>query len=140
MKRAKVTKPRQGHLPNQKIGEAAKVVEKMKDRVVNERLPVNRIYREETRAVADDSETLGLIPTFATMKSAFYKSRKQTFGVVPASIDLLVIPEQLQRLENGETFLLFQEPGNRIIIFGTERDFCNVCTSPELFVDGTSMQ
>ena len=137
MKRAKLTKPHQGHLPNKKVGQASKVVEKIKERVVNEKIPVNRIYREETRAVADDQEALQLIPTFAHMKSAFYKSRRQAFGPVPASLELLEVPEQLQRLENGERFLLYQEQGNQILIFGTEKDFHAVCASDELFVDGT---
>ena len=71
MKRAKQTKPHQGHLPNKKVGQAAKVVEKIKEWVVNEKIPVNRIYREEMKAVADDKEALQRIPTFAHMESAF---------------------------------------------------------------------
>ena len=137
MRRAKLTKPHQGHLPNKNIGKAEKVVEKMKERVTKEKIPVNRIYREEMREVVNDPEVLELIPTFAKMKSAFYKSRKQTFGAVPESLEKLEIPEQLQRLESGENFLLFQEEGNQIIVFGTDKDFCTVCSSDELFVDGT---
>ena len=136
MKRAKVTKPHQGHLPNKNIGKAEKIVEEMKDWVANEKIPVNRIYREELREVANDPEVLDLIPPFAKMKSAFYKSRKQTFGAVPDSLEKLEIPDQLRQLESGESFLLFQEDGNQIVIFGTDKDFCTVCTSDELFVDG----
>ena len=137
MKRAKVTKPHQGHLPNKKIGDAAKVMERMKVRVAKEKVPVNRIYREETRAVANDTETLDLIPPFAKMKSAFYKSRKLTFGPVPSSLEEFAVPDALKTLESGESFLLFQGEGNRSVVFGTEKDFCAVCTAEELFVDGT---
>ena len=104
---------------------------------MNGKIPVNRIYREETRAVSDDQEDLQRIPTFAHMKSAFYKSRRQAFGPVPTSLELLGVPEQLQRLENGKRFLLYQEQGNKILNLGTEKDFHTVCTSAKLFVDGT---
>ena len=88
----------------QEGGQAAKVVEKIKDRVVKEKIPVNRIYREEMRAVADDKEALQLIPTFAHMKSAFYKSRGQAFGAVPASLELLKSPSSCNVLRTGKGF------------------------------------
>ena len=69
------------------------------------------------------------------MKSAFCKSRKQTFGAVPDSREARN-SRQLRQLESGESFLLFQEDRNQIVIFGTDKDFCTVCTSDELFVDG----
>ena len=34
-------------------------------------------------------------------------------------------------------FLLFQSDDNKIVVFGTEKDFATVCTTDELFVDGT---
>ena len=137
MKKARLTKPHEGHFPKANVAQAAKIVTKVRERVVNEKGPVNRIYREETRAVADDTETLQLLPTFATMKSGLYKSRKEKFGPVPARLAEFVVPEKLQRLDNGESFLLFQSDDNKIVVFGTEKDFATVCTTDELFVDGT---
>ena len=137
MKKARLTKPHAGHLPKANVAQAAKIVAKVKERVVNEKLAVNRIYREETRAVADDTETLQLLPTFATMKSGQYKSRKESFGPVPATLAEFVVPERLRRLESGEAFLLFQREDKKIVVFLTEKDFATVCTADELFVDGT---
>ena len=132
-----MTKPRRGHLPNAKVAEASKIVERVKERVMKEKVPVNRIYREETRGVARDTETLESIPTFESIKSALYKSRRDKFGPVPASLEELTIPERLQQLENGESFLLFQSEDNKIVVFGTEKDCATVCISDELFVDAT---
>ena len=137
MKKARLTKPHAGHLPKANVAQAAKIVAKVKERVVNEKLAVNRIYREETRAVADDTETLQLLPTFATMKSGLYKSRKENFGPVPATLAEFVVPERLRRLDNGESFLLFQSEDKKIVVFGTEKDFATVCTADKLFVNGT---
>ena len=137
MKKACLTKQHAGHLPKANVAQAAKIVAKVKERVVQEKLAVNRIYREETRAVADDTETLLLLPTFATMKSCLYKSGKESFGPVPATLAEFVVPQRLRRLDNGESFLLFQSDDNKIVVFGTEKDFATVCTADELFVDWT---
>ena len=66
LRKARLTKPHAGHFPKAKVAQAAKIVVKVKELVVNEKVPVNRIYREETRAVANDTETLQLLPTFVT--------------------------------------------------------------------------
>ena len=69
MKKAKVIKPHRGHLPNAKVAEGSKIVERVKERVMKEKVPVNRTHHEETRCVAGDTKTLDSLPTFESIKS-----------------------------------------------------------------------
>ena len=95
MKKARLTKPHEGHFPKAKVAQAAKIVAKVRERVVHEKVPVNRLNREETRALANITKSFQLLPTFVTMKSGLYKSRKEKFGPVPAKLAEFVVPEIL---------------------------------------------
>ena len=81
------------------------------------------------------------MPSIQTVRRTIRKARRRiNQEPLPRNREELEIPEQYQRLENGELFLLYDSGvgvANRIIIFGTQRNLDMLDMYDQYFMDGT---
>ena len=65
------------------------------------------------------TEPLECSPTFESLKSGLYKSRKK-FGLVPAGLEDLTVPRGSDN-GNAASCFSFQSKDNTVVVFVTER-------------------
>jgi len=86
-------------------------------------------------------EVVSSLPKLNSLKKKVQSVRNKDNKVInPATLRDLEIPEKYAILSSGEQFLLFDsrsDNGNRVIIFGTQKNLKHLQSCPHWFSDGT---
>ncbi len=75
------------------------------------------------------------LPTFPSMKSSMYRSRRSRLPTLPQSREDIQIEGRWQKTLSGEQFLLLQE--GEILLFATNGNLCLLAAAETVYVDGT---
>ncbi|CAF3813318.1 unnamed protein product [Rotaria sp. Silwood1] len=78
--------------------------------------PVTEIYRQNLVQYKRKKGSAEDIPTFNYIRSTAYRRRSSVLPPIPKTLEDIVIPDTLKFLENGDPFLIFDNPAPNHII------------------------
>ncbi|CAM4834891.1 unnamed protein product [Rotaria magnacalcarata] len=131
--------PEHDHEPNPELLEVRKVRQKIKERALNEIIPISMIYEQETSRTSISSITLAILPTSQEIYPSVAKVRQKVVPLLP-NCCLFDIPDDYQRTNGGSRFLLSDESlarRERLLIFASDQQLDLLFQSRIIYMDGT---
>lgn len=129
------------HPPSQTKVEATKVKAKVKERASTSNETPQQVLAAELQNVTEAA--IVSLPCLNNVRRNIRRQRENNNDMppIPASReDMPVLPDDFQRTERGDRFLLFDSgvgDVNRIIIFATDNAISLLAENPHWFMDGT---
>ncbi|CAF4006815.1 unnamed protein product [Rotaria sp. Silwood1] len=111
----------------------------IKERALNELLPVSMIYKEEVSIVSRNPTTLAVLPTSQEIYPSVAKARQKKTPSLPQSC-LFDLPDHFKTTIDGNRFILCDESlarRERILVFASDRQLDLLFASPIIYMDGT---
>ncbi|CAF1684147.1 unnamed protein product, partial [Adineta ricciae] len=127
------------HEPNPDLIAARIVRNKIKERAVQENIPLSMIYEQEISNSSINATTTAILPTCQEIGPTLGKSRAKVVPVLPQTC-LFDIPDQFKETLGGNRFLLIDESvvrRERILVFSSDRQLDMLFSSPIVYMDGT---
>ena len=113
----------------------------LRKRVREEVTPVPRIYNEAVVQLSteeDCSSVAAQLPTFDSMKSSLYRSRRKRFPPIPKSRAEIEVEGEFTTTLSGDRFICRVEgDADKLIIFATDENLHVLSTLETIYVDGT---
>ena len=81
-----------------------KVVQEMKTRARSEATSIPKIYAQTIRTACEDEEVTAILPTFNSIRTSLYQSRRQRYPPMPESVDDLDFSGEWAVTDKNETF------------------------------------
>ncbi|CAF1604289.1 unnamed protein product [Adineta ricciae] len=122
-----------------RIASSEKSSTKMKERALNEMVPVGMIYDEELAKATMTSSALAIFPTNTEIYQGINKVRRRATPALPQSC-LFTIPDIYKSTIDGNRFLLCDESRvrrERLLLFSSDDQLDLLFDSPMVFMDGT---
>ncbi|CAF4050241.1 unnamed protein product [Rotaria sordida] len=127
------------HEPNPDMIAARIVRNKIKERAVQENLPLSMIYEQEVSNSSTNSTTTAILPTCQEFGPTLGKVRAKVMPVLPQDC-LFDIPDQFKTTLDGNRFLLMDDSiirRERILVFSSDYQLDMLFSSPIVYMDGT---
>ena len=131
------TPHREQYIPDPEGRCIEKVVSDLKTRVRNEPTAATALYDEAAGTLSANPSIASRFPLFSQIDSSLYRERLSHIPSLPASRELLIIPNHLLETIAGSIFHLYSAPNNDILIFSTEDNILKLSTKAHWCVDGT---
>ncbi|CAF4381338.1 unnamed protein product, partial [Adineta steineri] len=124
---------------NPELVEVRQVRQKIKERALQEIIPISIIYEQETSKASISSTTLAILPTSHEIYPSVAKARQKVGPLFPngCSFD---IPDDYKHAIDGNRFLLADEllaRRERLLIFASDHQLDLLFQSPVIYMDGT---
>ncbi|CAF5206554.1 unnamed protein product, partial [Rotaria magnacalcarata] len=131
--------PEHDHESNPELVEVRQVRQKIKERALQEIIPISIIYEQETSKASISSTTLAILPTSHEIYPSVAKARQKVVPLLPncCSFD---IPDDYKHAIDGNRFLLADELLARrehLLIFASDHQLDLLFQSPVICMDGT---
>ncbi|CAF3357487.1 unnamed protein product [Rotaria socialis] len=131
--------PEHDHESNPELVEVRQVRQKIKERALQEIIPISIIYEQETSKASISSTTLAILPTSHEIYPSVAKARQKVVPLLPncCSFD---IPDDYKHAIDGNRFLLADEllaRRERLLIFASDHQLDLLFQSPVIYMDGT---
>lgn len=115
------------HEPNHVDMEVKKVVQGMKTRAKSETTSIPKIYAETLRTMCDDEEVTATLPTFNSVRTSLFQSRREKYPPMPQSVDDLDFSGEWTVTDKNETF--YQGCRDGVFMFTTEGNLRTLSTA-----------
>ncbi|CAF3355050.1 unnamed protein product [Rotaria sp. Silwood1] len=100
--------------------------------------PVTEIYRQNLVQYKRKKGTAEDVPIFNYIRSTAYRRRSSVLPPIPKTLEDIIIPDDLKFLENGDPFLIFDNPApNRIITLCSPQALIELSKCFYWLADGT---
>ena len=112
-----------------------KVVQEMKTRARSEATSIPKIYAQTIRTACEHEEVTATLPTFNSIRTSLYQSRRQRYPPMPESVDDLDFSGEWAVTDKNETFYHGCRDG--VFLFTTENNLDTLSRAEMFCCDGT---
>ncbi|CAF4171245.1 unnamed protein product [Rotaria sordida] len=127
------------HEPNPDMIAARNIRNKIKERALQEIIPISMIYEQELSNSSINSTTIAILPTCQELGPIVTKVRAKVVPLLPQSY-LFDISDKFKETLDGNRFLLMDEliaRRERILVSSSDHQLDLLFSSPIVYMDGT---